>query len=85
MSLHETKYCPRCSKPFECKPGNITQCQCFGVPISLYDLELIKDAYEDCLCRDCLLELNDKFKNNKGEIIKELTKKYSEEINEHRK
>ena len=34
MPAHETKYCERCNAAFECKPGNITECQCFGIVLS---------------------------------------------------
>jgi hypothetical protein len=67
MSLHETKCCPRCSKKFECKPGNITQCQCYSVQLSPEEHEFIKEMYDDCLCHECLLELKGRlkcFKNN---------------------
>lgn len=60
MSLYETKYCPRCSEPFICKQGNITQCQCFTVPIGGRVIQLIGELYEGCLCVNCLIELRDK-------------------------
>jgi hypothetical protein len=76
MSLYETKYCPRCRKPFECKPGNITQCQCFEVELSSLELELIRDVYDDCLCVDCLLELKERIKKYKNNVKTELLNTY---------
>ncbi len=57
MCQHETKKCPRCNAAFECKPGNITQCQCFGITISNELKKHIEERYSDCLCRACLLQL----------------------------
>jgi hypothetical protein len=54
MCLHETKYCPRCKQAFECKPGNITQCQCYGIELAEEVKAFIEQQFNDCLCRDCL-------------------------------
>lgn len=81
MSLHEIKYCPRCSSAFECKPGNITQCQCFDVQLSRQELEFIKEIYDDCVCKNCLIELKQKFKAFKQNVKLEFIKKYIGEIN----
>ena len=62
MCNHESHKCPRCGNAFACKPGNITQCQCFGIVISEEQRAFMDKKYTDCLCRDCLvylqLELN---------------------------
>jgi hypothetical protein len=58
--MHETKTCPRCSKAFECKPGNITQCQCYGVRLTDEARSFISQRYGDCLCKDCLVLLQNK-------------------------
>jgi len=68
MSKHERKHCPRCNGLFECKPGNITQCQCFGVQFNEEEKRYIDAKYTDCLCVDCLLAL----KNEYGEKAKRL-------------
>ncbi|HMR92259.1 MAG TPA: cysteine-rich CWC family protein [Chitinophagaceae bacterium] len=54
MCLHEQKSCPRCGKSFECKPGNITQCQCFGKAMSENLKLFLARRYSDCLCSNCL-------------------------------
>ena len=54
MSNHELKNCPRCNQSFECRPGNITQCQCSGITIKPELKVLLDQRYNDCLCRDCL-------------------------------
>jgi hypothetical protein len=57
MCLHETKSCPGCKRAFECKPGNITQCQCYGIALTAEIKAYIEQHFNDCLCRDCLEEL----------------------------
>jgi hypothetical protein len=58
---HETRTCPRCGEAFQCKPGNITQCQCFGVELSLEESAFVEERYEDCLCRSCLMQLKNRY------------------------
>ncbi len=57
MCQHETKSCPRCGAAFECKPGTITECQCFGLVIGVELRKLLDQRYGDCLCRACLQHL----------------------------
>jgi len=58
MCKHEEKYCPRCRASFECKVGDITRCQCFGLtPFTEEEKSFLEQRYKDCLCRNCLLEL----------------------------
>jgi Cysteine-rich CWC len=62
MNKHEEKYCPRCRAAFECKPGNITQCQCYRVKVGPELKAFMEQRYSDCLCRNCLLQLSDELK-----------------------
>lgn len=55
---HEPKSCERCGKYFECKPGDITHCQCFGITMSPEAKEWIATKYVDCICGNCMLALN---------------------------
>ncbi len=57
---HESKYCPRCNQPFECKSGSITECQCFGLQLNAEVAAFVAEKYTDCLCRNCLLQFHDK-------------------------
>jgi len=57
MPCHETKYCPRCNAPFECKVGNVNECQCSGISFTDTEKDYIARRYADCLCRKCLLEI----------------------------
>lgn len=57
MPANEIKDCPRCQKPFECNPGNIVRCQCYGIKLTEEQQAYIEQHYSDCLCRDCLENL----------------------------
>ncbi|HEY6901203.1 MAG TPA: cysteine-rich CWC family protein [Puia sp.] len=57
MCLHETKSCGRCQSSFECKVGNISQCQCNGISLTDEERTYLSTHYSDCLCRNCLLEI----------------------------
>jgi hypothetical protein len=57
MSQAETKHCPRCQAPFECRVDNISQCQCSGIQLTAEDKAFIAANYTDCLCRNCLLAI----------------------------
>ncbi|NCI45416.1 cysteine-rich CWC family protein [Sediminibacterium soli] len=57
MPTHETKKCPRCARPFECKVGNIAECQCSQVTLSYEQKAYIELQYTDCLCAQCLQAL----------------------------
>lgn len=64
MACHETKNCPRCHAPFECKPGNVQECQCAGIAFSEAEKYYISSNYEDCLCRNCLLAIRYEMRYN---------------------
>jgi hypothetical protein len=61
MCSHEEKNCPRCSKKFECKVGSITECQCYGISLTAEENAFVKSRYDDCLCRNCLVELKNRY------------------------
>ncbi len=61
MYKHELKNCPRCSRSFECKVGNISHCQCEGIILTLEERSFIETKFQDCLCRDCLKDLKNKY------------------------
>lgn len=64
---HEIKICTICQQKFECKVGNITECQCFTIQLSLEEMNLIEQAgYTDCLCIGCLRSLKEKISLNKA-------------------
>ena len=58
MDKHEEKSCPKCQKPFICKMGDITNCQCNTVTLTPDATHFLSKTYFDCLCRDCLVKIN---------------------------
>ena len=67
MCSHEVKFCQRCNAAFECKSGSIIQCQCFDVTLSSEQRAYLEYRYNDCLCKNCLLQLQQEF-----ELFKEI-------------
>jgi len=74
MCAHEEKYCPRCNKAFECRVGNITQCQCYGISLSADERAYAENLFSDCLCKECLLQLKNDFALLKNPFIPVLKK-----------
>jgi nicotinate-nucleotide--dimethylbenzimidazole phosphoribosyltransferase len=75
MASHETKKCERCGTLFECKVGNILECQCYAVQLTENEKAYISEKrYSDCLCAACLILLQQQCKHRT--VMKEaLTKK----------
>ncbi|MEO6668721.1 MAG: cysteine-rich CWC family protein [Ferruginibacter sp.] len=55
---HEEKICARCGNAFVCKAGDIINCQCHGISCTNEAIEFVSERYDDCLCRGCLVSLN---------------------------
>lgn len=51
---HEPKACSRCQSVFECKVGNVENCQCQSVYLKDDIQKQIRGMYDDCLCANCL-------------------------------
>jgi hypothetical protein len=69
MCRHEEKHCPRCSIAFECKAGTIAQCQCSAIRLSAEESAFIQARYDDCLCINCLRDLQKKYDHFKTKYI----------------
>lgn len=61
MHKHELKTCPHCNTAFECKSGDIINCQCEQITLSTAQREYINQRYDDCLCVNCLAELRQSY------------------------
>lgn len=62
QAMHELKNCPRCGKAFECRVGDITNCQCYGIQLSLEEECFITEHYPgQCLCSNCLHLLQSRY------------------------
>jgi hypothetical protein len=69
VSKHEIKICERCSAHFECKVGSINNCQCATLKLSDGMRGFLEQADFDCLCINCLEELNQKLSSLKGKTF----------------
>ena len=58
---HELKSCPRCNGGFECKVGDIANCQCTQVTLTLEEIGFMEEMYEECLCMNCIYELRRRY------------------------
>jgi hypothetical protein len=66
MSKHEEKTCPRCEEQFTCKAGHPAACQCAGLSLSDATLKFLEITYFDCLCRNCLIAIEQEIRIAKG-------------------
>ena len=57
MEKHEEKSCPKCDASFECKMGDIVNCQCNSVQLNADTISFLSQTYFDCLCKNCLAEI----------------------------
>lgn len=67
--MHEIQICPRCNHSFECKPGNIFQCQCYGISISEKVASYLVQQYGSCLCASCITDIKKRFET--GELFQQ--------------
>ena len=58
---HEQKNCPRCETAFVCKVGNIANCQCNEIKLSIEETAFIQEMYDDCLCMNCIYEMKRRY------------------------
>ncbi|WP_110309691.1 cysteine-rich CWC family protein [Dysgonomonas alginatilytica] len=55
------KTCPCCSSTFTCRVDKIELCNCTKLNLRDGVRQYIKTTYGNCLCFDCLKNLNDQF------------------------
>lgn len=66
---HEEKFCKRCGSRFECKVGDITNCQCNSVQLSECTIDFLSRTDYGCLCRNCLVEIDQMLKFSKRSVF----------------
>jgi len=54
----KNKICPRCKKEFTCNSENISACSCSTILLSNETKAFLANTFFNCLCNDCLNELN---------------------------
>jgi hypoxanthine phosphoribosyltransferase len=63
---HELKICPLCNQYFECKIGDINNCQCSKIILNDKETSYIKDKFTDCLCITCINKLKNEYSTSKN-------------------
>jgi hypothetical protein len=58
MIQNNSSRCPRCSAAFICNQADITLCQCFPVELSEQTRAFLAKTSFNCLCKDCLTEMD---------------------------
>ena len=58
---HEKKSCCRCDEEFECKVGDIANCQCALTKLTIEEIAFMEEMYDDCLCANCIYELKRRY------------------------
>ena len=61
MPGHEIKICGHCGEKFECKVGDVFNCQCSKVSINENERKYMAKFYSDCLCAKCMLLLKKQY------------------------
>ncbi|MBF0576060.1 cysteine-rich CWC family protein [Dysgonomonas sp. GY617] len=64
------KICPCCSINFTCRVDKIELCNCSRINLAEGVRQYIKTTYGNCLCFDCLKDLNDQFVKSHEEKAK---------------
>lgn len=65
---YEIKYCKRCSITFNCNALDISACQCSAVPISDQTKYFLSTTTYNCLCANCLTQVNELVASNPNRI-----------------
>jgi hypothetical protein len=61
QTKHEIKACEKCQATFECRMGDPSRCQCSEVLLSAQTRAFLEQTDFDCLCKNCLSDINQKF------------------------
>ena len=63
------KICGRCQSEFECRADDILNCQCNTVSVSNETHLFLQKTHFGCLCKNCLIEINEIIESLKNEIM----------------
>ena len=63
---HEIIVCKRCGSHFECKVGDVSNCQCSNVLLSDVTRKYLDNTFYGCLCANCLTEIEIKVSSTIG-------------------
>src|SRR5687768_15182001 len=61
--------CKRCGRHFDCHVNNIGSCQCAEVMLSKETHAFLDKTMWECLCANCLQEMDGKIKSIQGQVF----------------
>lgn len=64
-----SKICSRCQSSFECRFDDIQNCQCNTVSPSTPTRQFLSKTHFDCLCKNCLAELDTQIEEVSHDIL----------------
>lgn len=76
--MSQTKLCKRCSQTFDCNTDQIENCFCSSLNILSGTVIFLKKTKYDCLCSNCLTEVNNLVKESEGDVFPVFGDKYVE-------
>lgn len=59
--------CQRCGSQFECNAQDVSSCQCSSASLSAETILFLRKTRFDCLCKDCLSQVNELIDQTKQE------------------
>lgn len=77
---NNTKCCGRCKLAFQCLSENSTACACNKVKLAKDTIAFLKATKYDCLCNDCLVQLDVMIEKTKHYNFPEIPNKMIEHI-----
>ncbi|AUD01157.1 cysteine-rich CWC family protein [Spirosoma pollinicola] len=66
VNKHQNVDCPRCQRPFTCRAGTISVCQCSTLVLTDAQHRYINFLYQGCLCANCLFDLQSEYTQKTG-------------------
>ena len=69
MKKDNISTCQRCQSIFECKANDIANCQCATFIISEATQQYLSTTDYGCLCKKCIIEINQSIENPKSTEI----------------
>lgn len=69
MTEPQIKICQRCQTSFDCRMNDITNCQCNSIVISEAGNDFLKKTKYDCLCKNCLSDINQLTEMAKNQVF----------------
>lgn len=84
MIERTVKHCDNCRKDIVCNVQNIESCACSAIELSPQTREFLAKTYFNCLCNDCLKELNHKIISTADRLFPTKKEEFMEGVHYYR-